>query len=43
MIEGTLDKVCLITVGPLIDDTVINVTLMEGSAVADGEVSVCVR
>lgn len=38
--EGNLGKMCLTTVGALFYDTVINVTLMEGSAGRDG---ICVE
>ena len=35
--EGTSRRMCLNTVGSLFSDTVINVTLIEGSAGAEGE------
>ena len=40
LLEGNSGTMCLNTVGTVFSDTVINVTLIEGSAGAGGEVSV---
>ena len=40
LLEGNPGMMCLNTLGTVFSDTVINVTLIEGTAEAEGEVSV---